>query len=126
MDVIVATRSRRNWCSHPRVRSTTQRTQPAAVFRAPPGQGRRDVTSAQFLAMPPRVIGSVQPLGSAIGAPAPLTSQQLVLGGQDGRLGLGEPLRPVFFPAAQLAPGTNVQTLVESGIVPWSAPACCQ
>ena len=54
---------------HPAVHS-----QPAAVFGAPPGQGWRDVPRPQFLAMPPRVIGSdgVQPLGPATG-PAPLT-----------------------------------------------------
>ena len=39
---------------HPAVHS-----QPAAVFRALPSQGRHDVARQQFLAMPPRVILSV-------------------------------------------------------------------
>ena len=103
--------------------------QPAAVFRAPPGQGRRDVTSAQFLAMPPRVIGpvSVQPLGSATG-PAPLTAhrrhglhQRQQLGyvvaigpGQDGRqgcsVGLGEHV--------MLAPGLAPVRRIGAGLFP--------
>ena len=54
---------------HPAVHS-----QPTAVLGAPSSQGGRDVARPQFLAMPPRVTGSVgvQPLGSATGS-APLT-----------------------------------------------------
>ena len=50
---------------HPAVHSQT-----AAVFRAPSSQGLRDVAPAQFLAVPPRVIGpvGVQPLRPAAGS----------------------------------------------------------
>jgi hypothetical protein len=43
--------------------------QPTAVFGARSGQDWRDVARPRFLAMPPRVIGSVgvQPLGPAAG-----------------------------------------------------------
>ena len=99
---------------HPAVHS-----QPAAVFRAPPSQGRRDVEPAQFLAMLSGIIGpvGVQPLGPAARS-APLTPhwrhpvhQRQQLGyvvaigpGQDGRqgdpVGLGEHvmLAPGFAP----------------------------
>ncbi len=58
---------------HPAVHS-----QPAAVFRAPPSQGWRDVAPAQFLALLPGVIGpaGVQPLGSTTGT-VPLTAHRL-------------------------------------------------
>ena len=57
---------------HPAVHS-----QSTAVFGAPSGQDWRDVARPQFLAMPPRVIGSVgvQPLGPATGS-APLTAHR--------------------------------------------------
>ena len=57
---------------HPAVHS-----QPAAVFRASSGQGRRDVALPQFLAMPPGVIGpvGVQPLRPATGS-TPLTAHR--------------------------------------------------
>lgn len=106
---------------HPAVHS-----QPAAVFRAPPGQGWRDVSPAQFLAMPPRVIGpvGVQPLRPAAGS-VPLTAhrrhpvyqgQQLgyvvAIGpGQDGRqggsVGLGKHvmLAPGFAPVRGIGAG---------------------
>ena len=109
---------------HPAVHS-----QPAAVFRAPPSQGRRDVAPAQFLAMSPRVIGpvGVQPLRSATGT-APLTPhrrypvhQRQQLGyvvaigpGQDGRqgdsVGLGEHV--------MLAPGLAPVRGIGAGLFP--------
>ena len=84
-------------------------SQAAAMCCAPPSQRRRNVARPQFLAMLPRVIGSVgvQPLGPATGS-APLTPhwrhgvhqrQQLgyvvtIGAGQDGRqrgpIGFGE------------------------------------
>ena len=103
--------------------------QPAAVFRTPPSQGRRDVAPAQFLTMLPGVIGpvGVQPLGSAAGT-APLTAhrrhslrQRQQLGyivaigpGQDGRqgcsVGLGEHV--------MLAPGLAPVRGIGAGLFP--------
>lgn len=109
---------------HPAVHS-----QPAAVFGAPTGQGRRDVPRPQFLAMLSRVIGpvGVQSLGPAPGT-APLTAhrrhfvhqgQQLgyvvAIGpGQDGRqwgsVGFGKHM--------MLAPGLAPVRRIGAGLFP--------
>ena len=50
--------------------------QPAAVFRAPPSQSRRDVEHPQFLAMAPLIMGpvDVQPLGPTTGSTPPISA----------------------------------------------------
>lgn len=105
---------------HPAVHS-----QPAAVFRAPPGQGGRDVAPAQFLELLPGVIG---PVGVQSLGPVPLTAHRrhgLHLGqqlgyvvaigpGQDGRQGcsvsLGEHV--------MLAPGLAPVRRIGAGVFP--------